>query len=245
MRLFFLFLVKVQWIDRKATSSFLVGITIQTALLTAAIWSTADAAADAQVMAVRSALLTCTAIIFLSAMSNVQNEFRYGTVERVLLGKVPFQQLLGVRSAASAVVSSPAVVVPFIGAGARYPELFTWHMFLTIVMVYVFLGTLCYQSTLLLCLFRNPAGAVVWLRMALLFLGLSVIPFRGSEVLSHVFPTGWLQSFATAGGTAETLRLGLAFFAVTAVWTATAWGTLRTRTLRTVERNMTDGAESV
>jgi hypothetical protein len=241
---FVLFLVKVQWIDRKATSSFLVGITIQTALLTLAIWRSSTSQGDALALAVRASLLTCTAIIFLSAMSNVQNEFRYGTVERALLGKVPFSQLLGIRSAASAVVSSPAVVVPFLGAGWRYPQLFVGRMALLVVLVYVFLGTLCYQSTLVLCQFRNPPAAVVWLRLALLLIGLSIVPFPGSTSLTLVFPTGWLQRFAaqTQGSAAVDV---LAFLAVTAGWTLLCWLLLHRRTLQAVERSLTDGIDAV
>ncbi|MEU6573879.1 hypothetical protein [Streptomyces sp. NPDC046805] len=246
---FALFLVKVQWIDRRATSSFLMGITIQTALLTLGVWKSASAPGEALAMATRSALLTCTAIVFLAAMSNVQNEFRYGTVERVLLGKVPFSQLIGVRAAATAVVSSPAVVVPFLGAAVRFPDLFSATTALLVLQVYVFLAALCYQSTLLLCQFRNPGTAVVWLRMAVLFLGLSVVPFPGSATLALFFPTGWMLKVAAAAhGThpaSATAAATAAFVVVTAAWTAACRLGLGRRTLTAVERNLTDGTEAV
>ncbi|MCF1598464.1 hypothetical protein [Streptomyces muensis] len=241
---FFLFLIRVQWIDRLATSSFLIGITVQTALLTLALYRVADDAEHALVLATRASMLTCTAIVLLSAMSNIQNEFRYGTIERVLLGKVPFEGLLGVRSAASAIVASPAIIVPFIGAAVRYPGLVAGHTMVLVIMVYIFLGTLCFQSTLLLCQFRNPSAMVPWVRMALLFLGLSVIPFEGSRFVSYFFPTGWILSFAHDTDAGSLVTNFVVFIGVVTVWTGGAWLGLRRRSHRLIEINLTDGVEA-
>ncbi|MFJ6943279.1 hypothetical protein ACISU4_01225 [Streptomyces wuyuanensis] len=244
MHKFLLFLIRVQWIDRLATSSFLMGITIQTVLLTGALYRAAENPEHALLLATRSSMLTCTSIVLLSAMSNVQNEFRYGTIERVLLGRVPFTRLLGVRSAASAIVASPAIVVPFAGGAMRYPELIAPGTAVLVLMVYVFLGTLCFQSTLVLCQFRNSAAMVPWLRMALLFLGLSVIPFEGSETVSLFFPTGWMLRFAEHGQDAAPVFDFAAFLALVVVWTGGAWLVLRQRSLHIVERSLTDSSEA-
>ncbi|MBA0053684.1 hypothetical protein E0L36_23305 [Streptomyces sp. AJS327] len=244
MARFLLFLIRVQWIDRIATSSFLIGITVQTGLLTTALHQRAGDAGEAVLLATRASMLTCTTIVLLSAMSNVQNEFRYGTVERILLGRVPFARVLGIRSGASAIVASPAIVVPYAGAALRFPELLAPHTVLLVAMVYVCLGTLCYQATLVLCQLRNAALAVPWLRMFLLFVGLSVIPFEGSERLSLLLPTGWLVRFAADGGSDTSAYLTfLAFVAVCAAWTVGVWLLLRQRALRVVERNLTDGPD--
>lgn len=241
---FFIFLIRVQWIDRLATSAFLIGITIQTGLLTLAVFRTASGPGDALVLATRSAMLTCVAIVLLSAMSSVQNEFRYGTISRLLLSSVPFARLLWIRSAASAVVASPAIVVPFIGAAAAHPELLTIRTLVLVVMVYVCLGAICYQSTLLLCQFRNPAAAVPWLRVVLLFFGMSVIPFTGSATLSLLFPTGWLLQFAHGGGAWADVIDVFAFAVCTALWTGLLWVALRNRYLDVIERNLTDSSEA-
>lgn len=242
---FLLFLIRVQWIDRRATSSFLVGISVQTGLLTLALYRSASDPEEALVLATRASMLTCTSIVLLSAMSNVQNEFRYGTIERVMLGRVPFSTLLGIRSGASAVVASPAIVVPFVGAVAAFPSLLSPHTLVLVAMTYVGLGTLCYQATLLLCQVRNPPQAVPWIRMVFMFLGLSVIPFPGSEVLSLFFPTGWMIGFATAESPGGLVTSFLLFSLVVGVWTFGVWFLFRDRTLRVVERNLVDGPEAI
>jgi ABC-type transport system involved in multi-copper enzyme maturation permease subunit len=236
---FLLFLIRVQWIDRRATSSFVIGITLQTALLTLAVYERAANPAQGLVMATRAAVLTCTAIILLAAMSSVRNEFRDGTAERVLLGAVPFTRLLVIRAAASAVVCSPAVVVPFAGAAARFPHLVSWHTAVLVAMVYLFLAALCHQASLLLCQFRDAAAPVPWLRMALLFAGLSVIPFPGSAAVALALPTGWILRFAQDPSWAA----AAGFAAVTAAWSAGIRLALGGRALRMIERNLSDGAE--
>lgn len=240
---FALFLIRVQWIDRLATSSFLIGITLQTVLLSLAIYHTAAAADEALVLATRAALLTCTAIILLSAMSSVQNEFRYGTIEKVILGVVPFSQLLLVRAAASAIVSSPAIVVPFIAAFVKFPGLLDLRSLVVILMTYVSLAAICYQSTLILTQFRAPISIVPWLRLALLFVGLSIIPFPGSDLIALILPTGWILWFAAANDSFTATLAVVGFVVVTTVWTGALWVVLRGRMMGRIEQNLTDGAE--
>lgn len=241
---FALFLIRVQWIDRLATSSFLIGITIQTALLALAVYHTAETASEALVLATRAALLTCTAIVLLSAMSSVQNEFRYGTIEKIILGAVPMSRLLLVRAAASAIVSSPAILVPFLAAYVKFQDLLSPRSLAVVLMTYVSLAAVCYQSTLILCQFRAPAGVVPWLRLALLFVGLSVVPFPGSELLALILPTGWILRFVAASGSGDGGAALAGFVAVTAAWTGFLWMLLRGRTMSRIEKNLTDGAEA-
>ncbi|WP_328341078.1 hypothetical protein [Micromonospora sp. NBC_00421] len=241
---FALFLIRVQWIDRLATSSFLIGITVQTALLSLALYQNAETPREALVLATRAALLTCTAIVLLSAMSSVQNEFRYGTIEKVVLSAVSLPTLLLVRAAASAVVSSPAIVVPFLAAYARFPELVGPRSLLVILLVYVSLAAVCYQSTLVLCQFRAPVGVVPWLRLGLLFVGLSVLPFTGAPLVALVLPTGWILQLVAASGPHATATALTGFFAVTTAWTGLLWMLLRDRTMNRIERTLTDGAEA-
>jgi hypothetical protein len=237
---FFLFLIRVQWIDRAATSSFLIGISVQTVLLTLALTRTATSPGHGLLLASRAALLTCVTIVLLSAMSSVQNEFRYGTVENVLTGRLPFLGLLGVRAASCAIVASPAILIPFLALVLKYPELLDAHTVTLVVLIYVCLAAIGYQTTLLLSQFAVPAAAVPWLRLGLLIVGMSVIPFPGSETLSVVLPTGGVLAFARAGDGAGWAPLG-SFLAAAGGWTVLSWALLRRRTLAKVERNLTDG----
>ncbi|MGC4792168.1 hypothetical protein ACLQ22_30640 [Micromonospora sp. DT178] len=241
---FAIFLIRVQWIDRLATSSFLIGITIQTVLLALALYRTAETPTEALVLATRASLLTCTAIVLLSAMSSVQNEFRYGTVEKVVLGAVPMPTLLLIRAAASAIVSSPAIVVPFLAAYARFPELIGARSLLVILMAYVSLTAVCYQSTLILCQFKAPIGVVPWLRLALLIVGLSVLPFTGSDLVALILPSGWILRLVDASGPYAAAAALAGFTAVTAAWTGVLWKVLGGRLMSRVEDNLTDGAET-
>ncbi|MFG2983265.1 hypothetical protein ACGFYQ_18795 [Streptomyces sp. NPDC048258] len=235
---FSLFLVRVQWIDRKATSSFLIGITLQTLMLTVALHGQATDAGHALVLATRAALLTCVTIVLLSAMSSVQNEFRYGTMESVLLGRLSLFRLLAVRAAACAVVTSPAIVVPYIGAAVKFPSLIAPRTAVLIAMVYVCLAAICYQSTLTLCQFTRPAAAVPWFRMVLLVIGLSVAPFPGADTAALILPCGWVLRFA---GETRGLTTVLTFLMVAIAWTVALWLIFRNSVGRRIERALTDG----
>lgn len=238
---FFLFLLRVQWIDRLATSAFLIGITLQTFLLTASLTSIAESPEHAVVLATRAALLTSVGIILFSAMSNIQNEHRYGTMKNVLLSGTSFERLLWIRSASTAVVSSPAILVPFAGAAWIYPALLGADLIFLVAMVYLFLACLCHQSTLILNSVRDPALFLPWLRAALLILGLTMIPFPGGEMIALFFPTGWILRFAISPG----LEAAMIFLLVTAAWTGTFLLLLRGRVERRIERNLTGGKMSV
>lgn len=241
---FVLLVIRVQWIDRLATSSFLIGITVQTVLLSLALYHTAASAGEALVLATRAALLTCTAIILLSAMSSVQNEFRYGTIERIILGSVPLPRLLLLRAAASAIVSSPAIVVPFLAATARFPDLLRGRTALVVALTYLSLAAICYQATLILCQFRAPIGIVPWLRLVLLFAGLAVIPFPGSGAVSLALPSGWILRVAAAPDVAAGLPAVGGFAVVTTAWTLALWLILRGRLSSRIEATLTEGAEA-
>ncbi|WP_432068094.1 hypothetical protein [Streptomyces sp. C10-9-1] len=235
------FLVRVQWIDRRATSSFLIGITLQTGVLTLALTRLATDATHALDLACRAALLTGVGIVLLSAMSSVANEFRYGTMENVLLGRMPFARLLAFRALACAVVVTPAVVVPFVGAVAAFPSLTGSRTVLVVAMVYVCLATLGYHSTLLLSQFTRPSAAVPWLRLALLLVGLSVLPFPGAQSIALVLPPAWVMRYATEAGEPGLPGTPLLFVAVTGCWHCLVWLLLRHRMDTRIERALTDG----
>ncbi|MDH6580507.1 hypothetical protein [Kitasatospora sp. MAP5-34] len=235
---FTLLLIRVQWIDRRATSSFIIGITLQTALLTLALAHRATGAGPALVLACRAALLTCVTIVLLSAMSSVQNEFRYGTMENVLLGRVPLARLLGLRAASCAVVMSPALCLPFAGAAVAFPSVLGPRTLLLIAMLYLCLAAICYQCTLLLCQFARPSAAVPWFRLALLLVGMSVVPFPRARQVAELLPTGWVIAYAA--GTRAVVALPM-FLATVSLWTCAVWLAFRKRLRPSIERSLVDG----
>lgn len=235
---FTLFLIRVQWIDRRATSSFVIGITLQTAVLTLAVVHRATGAESSLVLACRSALLTCVTIVLLSAMSSVQNEYRYGTMENVLLGQVSLARLLGLRAGACAVVMSPALCLPFAGAAVAFPSVLGPKLLLLIAMLYLCLAAVCYQCTLLLCQFARPSAAVPWFRLTLLLLGMSVVPFPRSQQVAELLPTGWVMAYAA--GTRAGIALPM-FLTTVSLWTCALWLAFRKRLHPRIERSLVDG----
>lgn len=235
---FTLLLIRVQWIDRRATSSFLIGITLQTAMLALALIHRATGPDHALVLACRAALLTCVTIVLLSAMSSVQNEFRYGTMENVLLGQVSFVRLLGIRAGACAVVMSPALCVPFAGAAVAFPSVLGPRTLLLLAMLYLCLAAICHQCTLLLCQFASPSAAVPWFRLALLSVGLSVVPFPMAQEMARLLPTGWIIAYAS--GVRAVVALPM-FLATVSLWTCAVWLAFRGRLHRSIERSLVDG----
>ncbi|MBI1758933.1 MAG: hypothetical protein HYR62_06875 [Actinobacteria bacterium] len=140
----------------------------------------------------------------------------------------------------SAIVASPAILIPFLGLVLKYPALLDTHTVTLVGLIYLCLAAIGYQTTLLLSQFAVPAAAVPWLRLVLLVVGMSLIPFPGSDPLSVVLPTGGVLAFARAGDSGGWAGpLGL-FVASTGGWTVLSWVLLRRRTLARIERNLTD-----
>lgn len=237
-------MVRVQWIDRRATSSFVIGITLQTGVLTLALTRQATDAGHALELACRAALLTGVGIVLLSGMSSVHNEFRYGTMENVLLGRLSVSRLLAARAAACALVLSPAVLVPFAGAVAVFPALPLGRAWVLTAMVYVYLAALGHQSTLLLSCFSRPAAAVPWMRLVLLLVGLSVLPVPGADTAALLLPPGWILRYATAAGGLDSpgaVRALAGFVVTTGGWSGAVWLVLRRRVHERIERVLIDG----
>ncbi|SDT68105.1 hypothetical protein [Actinoplanes derwentensis] len=238
------FLIRVQWIDRRATSSFLIGITLQTGILTLALTDQATDPSHALELACRAALLTGIGIALLSAMSSIHNEFRYGTMENVLLGRMSLSKLLAVRAAACAVVMSPAIVVPFVGAMTIFPALVSARTAVLIGMVYGFLAVVGHQTTLLLSQFARPAAAVPWIRLLLLIVGISILPFPGAQPAALALPPGWILRYADEAGspgTPESLTTLAMFVLILVGWSVALGLTLRRRVGTKIEQRLVDG----
>ena len=186
-------MIRLQWKDRVATSSFLIGITLQTLLLSWAIFETSTSPSQALDMAVRSGIFTCVGILLFSSMSAITNEFDFGTMENVLLSGASLSSLMAMRALTSAVISTPAIVIPFAFALLRWPELGAQSMlFVRLVEVYILTALLADQLIWILNLASRPRAAIQWARYFILIPGMALLPFSWAGTLSLVFPMGAL-----------------------------------------------------
>lgn len=207
---FFALMIRLQWIDRAATSSFLVGITLQTFILALAVFETSGSAVHAVDLAVRGSVFSVVGILMFSSMSAITNDFDLGTAENALLGAMPFSRLVAYRAAATALISAPAIVAPFAAAALRWPELLGRPAFaLRAIEVSALAVLLGYQLSWILNAFASPRHALQWARLAILIVGLNLLPLPGLREAALLFPTAWILRGDSLG-----------FWATCAAWTA-------------------------
>ncbi|WP_175772844.1 hypothetical protein [Paraburkholderia phenazinium] len=194
MRTLMLF-VRYQWSERIATSSFLIGITLQTAAMCLAVWSRAGSPTEVGQFASRSALFTATNIILLGAMSNISNEFKFFTIQHVYTSYFGFPRLIFFRSVANSVICAPAVLMPIVVACVRFGrcDLATLAV---LGLSFVWLAALCYVATYLTNLAAQPLAAVPWLKYAFVLFGLDLLPLPGGANL--LFPSHWIVTLTHA-----------------------------------------------
>jgi hypothetical protein len=237
---FLVLMVKTQWRDRIVTSSFLIGITIQTFLLSFAIWMRAVDANDGLILAIRASCFTSVGILLFSAMSSIQNEFRFGTIENVLLGERGLNQLVIYRAFATTLICSPAVLAPFLFEFIRFPHAGGMLRSLAVIgLIYVFVFSLCYQLSYLINAFAHPSASISILKFVILLIGLRLVPGAWATPTSLVMPSGWILSLARQ----ELLWWQcLTGFALTvALLTAATYWWLRPRVEASMERRMVSG----
>ena len=193
---FIFFLIKVQWKDRIATSSFLIGITIQTILLSFVVIQKSLSPENALQLAIKGSLLTCIGISLFSAMSSIQNEFRYATVESILLSKVSFFYLIWIRSLFTGIVSLPAICIPFLAVIFAFPEAFNLRWLVCQISVYLTMVIIGFQSSFVLNVIQNPTVYVPWAKALILILGLKLVPFIGADSICKIFPLYWTLNMA-------------------------------------------------
>lgn len=227
---FLAFIVRLQWLDRIATSAFLVGITLQTGIFALAVFETSTGPAHALELAVRGGIFSAVGILVFSSMSAITNEVDLGTLENAVLGGLPFSRLVALRAAATALISSPVIVVPFAAAVLRWPELLSRPaVYLRGFEVYVLSASLGYQLAWILNSFPSPRAALPWARYLILLVGMNLLPFEGMRALSLVFPTGWLLAGNSAG-----------FWICAAAWTLFVRVALEERVVEGFERRLCD-----
>lgn len=233
-------MVKTQWRDRIVTSSFLIGVTIQTLLLSMALFARSVDADSALLLAIRASCFTSVGILLFSAMSSIQNEFRFGTIENVIIGERGLNQLVAYRALATALICSPAIIVPFIFAFCRFPFGFDGVIFMSvIVMIYAYIFTLCYQLSFLINAFAHPSTTISLLKFAVLAFGLRLIPISSAAEISLFLPSGWI--LALVGREVSPWLALLGFLASSLAATALIYFWLRPRVERGVERRLITG----
>ncbi len=236
------FLVKAQWIDRRATSSFVVGITVQTAVLSMGLVQTE--ASDPAIIqaATRASLMVALTVCSLGAMSAFQNEYRYQTVWFTARDLGVFHRLMLARSAAMVIVSLPAVLVPFgtaavlVGPGDHGATIALLATGTSVVLV-----AFTHVLTLGLALVYDPARTVPWIRQVTLASLVGVVPFLSPPYVTRAFPFVWLTDAAPDGAVGRDVAV--------AVIIAVAWSTLAAAVLgpgvaSTIGRRLVDNVEA-
>lgn len=187
-----LLMVRTQWRDRIMTSSYLIGITLQTALLS---WAILDSHGGL-ILALRASLFTGISILLFSAMSSLSNEFRYGTFEYTSLGSLGWARVLLMRSLATSVISWPAIVGPFTAAAWVSPNEGITRYILFGTGLFGLLWVICYWMSYLLNLAQQPAAFLPAFKYFLLIIGLNLVEVPWLDPVAKVTPTYWYLRMA-------------------------------------------------
>lgn len=192
------FLVWLHWVDRRATSSFIVGITLQTAVLSFGLVQFRGESESMIVQgAVRAAFLVGTAVCGLSAMSAFQNEFRYQTIWQTARDTRVFSRLMLVRALAMVVITAPAAATPFVVAVVVGDCCLPLPLVaVTYLMALVVLTAYTHILTLGLALTYDPARLVPWIRQAVMIVALGTVTFLSPSWVRSAFPFVWVERMA-------------------------------------------------
>lgn len=236
-----LFLVWLQWVDRRATSSFVVGVTLQIGVLSAGLWQLrAEPQGVVLAGAVRAMFLVGTAVCALSAMSAFQNEFRFQTVWQTFRDTAGFGRLMLARALAMTVITAPALALPFVVAALITPES-VWTAAGVYVVGLVVLTAYTHVLTLGLAVAYRPAQVVPWIRQGVMVVALGTVTFLSPVWLRQAFPFVWLERMAEPGrfwgGAAVALVL-------TALWWLGLRLLLAPVARRVVHRRLLDNVEN-
>jgi hypothetical protein len=239
---FLLFLVQIQWRDRIATSGFLIGITIQNLLLSFSLWSISSSQDEALLLCTRGTLMSAIGIALFSAMASIQNEFRYGTAESVLLSKISFFPLIGLRAFFTAIISTPAILLPFGVIAFRFPGILNAHWAVMVIGVHCTVTIVGFQASFILNARDVPYMTLPWLRSGLLILGLSLLPLSFAENASLLLPIGWCVRLAKNQTDWGMDLLGLIMNSI--VTSTLLFFFLGNRVRNRIERSLVDGRAS-
>lgn len=188
------------------TSSFLIGITLQTAVLSLAIIEKQGGA----LLGVRASLFSGISILLFAAMSSLTNEFRYGTFEYTHLGSLGWTRVLLLRSLATSLVCWPAVIAPFLAVAYVAKGQGLVHLFLLACGVFLLLWIIGYWMSYALNLSEQPSTVLPAFKYILLISGLGLIDWSWVKFIAQVTPTYWFLKLAQADVDTSQVLLGLA-----------------------------------
>lgn len=235
------FLVNVQWIDRRATSSFVVGLTLQTAILSGGLAQLDGDPGVVMEAAIRAALMVALTVCSLGAMSAFQNEYRYQTIWLTARDLRSFLGLMLARSGAMVVVASPAVLVPLAVAFVTGEGVSLGAVGVLAVGMLVVLVAFTHVLTLVLALTYDPARVVPWVRQGTLAVLVGVVPVLSPPFLARLFPFAWLTTGAGAADPARDVGVAVG---LSVLWASVATVALRRAVAATVERRLVDNVEA-
>ncbi len=239
---YLLFLIRVQWVDRRATSSFLIGITIQTVVLSLGLLQLAEYR-DAAILqaAIRASVLVGTAICGLGAMSAFQNEFRYQTAWQTARDKSAFAALLAARALAMVAISAPSLAVPFAVAFLVSRGTVPVGLVLVSYLITMFaLVAFTHIMTLLLSLSYDPSRAVPWIRQVIMIVALGTLGFLSPLWLRSLLPFLWIEKILDP---ATWWQATIAAIGITLLWWLATWFAVKELSWRALQKRLLDNVE--
>lgn len=238
---YLLFLVWLQWVDRRATSSFLVGVSLQIVVLGMGLWQLREEPREVLLAgAVRAVLLVGTAVCALSAMSAFQNEFRFETIWQTFRDSAAFSRLMLARALAMTAITAVPMALPFVVAVLIRPQ-DAWLALGMYAMSLLVMTAYTHVLTLGLAVVYRPSQLVPWIRQGVMVVALGTVTFLSPPWLRQLFPFVWLERMAAPGmsGLAAGVTAGL-----TVVWWLLALLLLAPAARAVVHRRLLDNVES-
>jgi hypothetical protein len=223
--------VRLQWIDRVHTSSFVIGLTIQSFVLCLSVLDKSTNSAQAFVLATRASILTIVGITLFSAMSSVANDIRFGTFANLILSREHLYLIVFKRCAANTLVAFPTVIFPFVVASWRFGDLTIGLVLVAMTLIFWSVTCAGFQIALVLNSLSHPAKGVPWLRYIFIIVGLNLVPFAFVENLSKALPFYWIIHLSED----SVLSNALMALVTSLLWTFVAWLSLARRTRRILE----------
>ncbi|MDX7987338.1 hypothetical protein FE392_08340 [Xenorhabdus sp. 12] len=185
------FFTKIQWKERIVTSSFLIGISLQSVIFAISCYLYNGENNSALFFTIRAGLFTCIGILLFSAMSNISNEFKFETISYVISSGTPFYKIILLKSAANGLISLPAIIIPFLGYLMRDVN---FHVEIIFYMIgeLLFACVFCFVISFFINLWKQPALALPWFGYIMFIIGLDLFNIPYFNALSMLFPSYWL-----------------------------------------------------
>lgn len=236
-------LLKIQWKDRIATSSFTFGLTIQMFSLSFHLWnSNADLATRIN-GALSAALYVSLNISLFFSLACIRNEFRFGTIHQILLTAANLPSLIRARAFVNTLLCSLSLIPPLCILIWLDPNLLIDG---TILKLYALYFAAVFSQTVAACwivhTFKSPATDVLWLGYVYFLLGLNLIPTSFGATISRYFPSGAALEMQTSN---VSPLVAMSYVALFLAWTFIPTLTLKSRVQSQITNHIVSGRQSV